>query len=105
MPDAASLFFTVFALTMFGVRLFAGRVHDRRGENAVIPWALLALAASLVLVAVADAVWVVIGAAVSGGIGHGGAVRGIRAVGIRRSTQDRHPMAASTHYLAPAAGI
>src|SRR5690625_337395 len=105
MPDAASLFFTVFALTMFGVRLFAGRVHDRRGENAVIPWALLAFAASLVLVAVADTMWVVIVAAVLGGIGQGGAVPSLQAVGISRSTPDRIPIATSTHYLALDAGI
>src|SRR5699024_9324377 len=103
MSDAASLFFIVFALAMLGVRLFAGRVHDRRGENAVIPWALLAFAASLVLVAVADTIWLVIVAAVLGGIGQGGAVPSLQAVGISRSTSI--PIATSTHYLALDAGI
>ena len=105
MTEAASLFFVVFALAMLGVRLFAGRVHDRRGENAVIPWALLAFAMALTLIAFADTIWLIIIAAVLGGIGQGGAVPSLQAVGISRTTPDRIPIATSTHYLALDAGI
>lgn len=105
MADAASLFFIVFALSMLGVRLFAGRIHDRRGENAVIPWALLAFALSLALVAVADSLWLIILAAILGGIGQGGAVPSLQAVGIARTTPERIPIATSTHYLSLDAGI
>lgn len=105
MTNAASLFFIIFALTMLGVRLFAGRIHDRRGENAVIPIALLAFALSLALLAVADSLWQVIVAAILGGIGQGGAVPSLQAVGISRTTHERVPIATSTHYLALDAGI
>lgn len=105
MSDAASLFFIVFALAMLGVRLFAGRIHDRRGENAVIPWALLAFALSLALVAVADSLWLIVLAAMLGGIGQGGAVPSLQAVGIGRTTPERIPIATSTHYLSLDAGI
>lgn len=105
MADAASIFFMVFALAMLGVRLFAGRLHDRRGENAVIPWALLSFALSLALIAVANNIWVVVLAAVLGGIGQGGAVPSLQAVGISRTTQERIPIATSTHYLSLDAGI
>lgn len=105
MADAASLFFVVFALAMLVVRLFAGRIHDRRGENAVIPLALLAFAASLVVIALADSLWMVMLAAVLGGIGQGGAVPSLQAVGISRTTHERVPIATSTHYLALDAGI
>ena len=105
MSDAASLFFIVFALAMLGVRLFAGRIHDRRGENAVIPWALLAFALSLALVAVADSLWLIVLAAMLGGIGQGGAVPSLQAVGIGRTTSERIPIATSTHYLSLDAGI
>jgi len=105
MSDAASLFFIVFALAMLGVRLFAGRIHDRRGENAVIPWALLAFALSLALVAVADSLWLIMLAAMLGGIGQGGAVPSLQAVGIGRTTSERIPIATSTHYLSLDAGI
>ena len=105
MTEATSLFFVIFALAMFGVRLFAGRVHDRRGENAVIPWALLSFALSLTLIAVADTTWVILLAAVLGGIGQGGAVPSLQSVGIGRTTPERIPIATSTHYLALDAGI
>src|SRR5699024_4451040 len=105
MTNAASLFFIIFALTMLGVRLFAGRIHDRRGENAVIPIALLAFALSLALLAVTDSLWQVIVAAILGGIGQGGAVPSLQAVGISRTTHERVPIATSTHYLALDAGI
>lgn len=105
MSDAASLFFIIFALAMLGVRLFAGKMHDRRGENAVIPWALLAFALSLALVAVADSVWLIMLAAVLGGIGQGGAVPSLQAVGIGRTLPERIPIATSTHYLSLDAGI
>lgn len=105
MTEATSLFFVIFALAMFGVRLFAGRVHDRRGENAVIPWALLSFALSLTLIAIADTTWVILLAAVLGGIGQGGAVPSLQSVGIGRTTPERIPIATSTHYLALDAGI
>lgn len=105
MAEAASLFFVVFALAMLAVRLFAGRIQDRRGENTVIPWALLAFALSLVLIAVANSIWLVVLAAVLGGIGQGGAVPSLQAVGIARTTPDRIPIATSTHYLALDSGI
>lgn len=105
MTNAASIFFMVFALAMLGVRLFAGRLHDRRGENAVIPLALLSFALSLALIAFADSLWTIILAGILGGIGQGGAVPSLQAVGISRTTHERVPIATSTHYMALDAGI
>lgn len=105
MADTASIFFVVFALAMVLVRLFAGRLQDRRGENAVIPLALLCFGASLVLIAVADSMWLFLLAAVLGGFGQGGAVPSLQSVGIGRTTHDRVPIATSTHYLSLDAGI
>lgn len=105
MPDAVSLFFLVFALAMLCVRLFAGRVHDRRGENAVIPATLLSFAAALALIAFADNVWHVIFAGILAGIGEGGVVPSLQSVGLSRTTDDRIPIATSTHYLALDGGI
>ena len=105
MADVASLFFLVWALAMLGVRLFAGRLHDRHGDNAVIPAALCSLALGLAVVAVADNAWHFVIAAILGGMGHGGVVPSLQAVGIRRTTTNRIPVATSTHYLALDSGI
>lgn len=41
LANAASVFFVAWALSMLAVRLFAGRAHDRYGDNAVIPTAMV----------------------------------------------------------------
>lgn len=105
LADAASMFFLVFALAMLSVRLFAGRVQDRYGENAVIPGALAAMALALLTIGLADSFWHIVIAAVLGGIGQGVAVPSLQAVGIHRTTPDRIPIATSTHYLALDTGI
>lgn len=105
LADAASLFFLVWAVSMLAVRLFAGRAHDRYGENAVIPAALAALGAGLVTLSVADNLWQFMVAAVLCGLGHGAAIPSLQAVGVSRTTRNRIPVATSTHYLALDTGI
>ena len=105
LADAASLFFLVWAATMLTVRLLAGRVHDRFGENAVIPAALVALAGGLLVLSVADSFWMFMVAAVLCGVGHGAAIPSLQSVGVQRTTRDRIPVATSTHYLAIDTGI
>ncbi len=105
MVSTASLFFILWAFGMLVVRLFAGRLHDRYGENAVLPAALLCLVVGLAIIAVADSLWHFILAAVLGGFGHGAALPSIQAVGISRTTTNRIPIATSTHYLALDSGL
>src|SRR5699024_9614483 len=105
MLNIASLFFLIWAFAMLVARLFAGRLHDHYGDNAVIPGALLSLTAGLVILALASADWHFIIAAVLGGFGHGAALPGIQTAGIKRTTSDRVPIATSTHYLALDSGL
>lgn len=105
LAQAASLFFLVWALSMLAVRLFVGRAHDRYGDNAVIPAALLSLAAGLIVLSVAESLWHFIIAAALGGFGHGSAIPSLQAVGISRTTSNQVPVATSTHYLALDCGI
>ncbi|WP_022870340.1 MFS transporter [Yaniella halotolerans] len=105
MVNIASLFFLIWALAMLIVRLFAGRLHDRYGDNAVIPGALISLTAGLVILALASADWHFIIAAILGGFGHGAALPGIQTAGIKRTTSHRVPIATSTHYLALDSGL
>src|SRR5699024_12134072 len=105
MVNIASLFCLIWAFAMLMVRLFAGRLHDRYGDNAVIPGALLSLVAGLVILAVASAPWHFIIAAFLGGFGHGAALPGLQTAGIKRTTADRVQIATSTHYLALDSGF
>lgn len=105
LASTASIFFFIWAFAMLVVRLFAGRLHDRYGENAVIPAALLSLALGLAIIGFADSLWHFVLAAVLGGFGHGAALPSLQAVGIQRTTEERIPIAISTHYLALDSGL
>jgi len=105
MASTASIFFVIWAIGMLTVRLFAGRIQDRHGENAVIPAALISLIIGLVIIAVADSLWHFMLAALLGGFGHGAVIPSLRAVGIKRTTPERVPIATSTHFLALDAGL
>src|SRR5699024_2136866 len=105
MANAASLFFFIFAIAMTAIRLLAGRLHDRRGDNSVIPAALIFLGLGLTTLALADRLWLILLAALLSGIGYGAVVPSLQAVGINRTTAPRIPIATSTHYLALDTGI
>lgn len=105
MVSTASLFFFLWAFAMLLVRLFAGKIHDRYGENAVIPAALVSLALGLAMLGMADSLWQFTVAAVLGGFGHGATLPSLQAVGIGRTTTARIPIATSTHYLALDSGL
>ncbi len=105
MASTASVFFFIWALGMLVVRLFAGRIQDRHGDNAVIPWALASLVVGLLIISVADSGWHFIVAAFLGGVGHGTVLPGLQAVGVKRTTPERLPIAISTHYLALDSGL
>lgn len=105
MANAASLFFFIFAIAMTAIRLLAGRLHDRRGDNSVIPAALMFMALGLTTLALANNLWLILLAALLSGIGYGAVVPSLQAVGINRTTIRRIPIATSTHYLALDTGI
>jgi len=105
LADVASLFFSVWALSTLIVRVIAGRLQDRYGENAVVPVALCLMATGVGVLAVGESFWSFMLAAVVGGIGHGAVAPSLQAVGIKRTTADRLPTATSTHYLGLDAGL
>ncbi len=105
LADTASLFFLTWAAAMLVIRLFAGRAHDRYGDNAVIPLALVSMASGLGLVAVASELWHFIVAGILGGLGHGVVVPSLQAISIRRTTAARIPVTTATYYLAIDIGV
>jgi MFS family permease len=64
-------FFTVYTGTAIVLRVLLGWVPDRTGPVLMVVPSLLAYAAGLVVLGIADAVWQVIAAAFLCGIGHG----------------------------------
>lgn len=104
-PELASIFFVIFALAMMGVRLFIGRLHDRKGDNAVIPATMLSFLLAMVILALTQQPWLVLLAAVFAGIGFGGLMPSMLVAAINRSDGTRTPVTTSTYYLLLDAGI
>src|SRR5699024_8111347 len=78
----------------------AGRLHDRRGDNSVIPAALMFMALGLTTLALANNLWLILLAALLSGLGYGAVLPSLQAVGINRTTIRRIPLATAPRDLA-----
>jgi MFS family permease len=97
--SAASMFFLVYAVAVLVSRLFVGRIHDRRGDNAIIYPALAVFAAGLGLLALEPAVWYIAAAGVLSGLGFGSLTPSIQAIAVTEAPEMRLGTATSTFYL------
>lgn len=95
----ASLFFAVYAGTVLVSRLFTGRLMDRRGANVVMLPAFLLFAAGLAAIAVAQALWVLLVAAVLVGLGYGQLLSAGQVICVTRVPRQQAGMGASTYFL------
>ncbi|WP_188037231.1 MFS transporter [Actinotalea sp. JY-7885] len=105
LESGASIFFLVYAVVLFGTRLVAGRVQDRRGDNVVVYTALAAFAVGLVLLGLAtsDAVLVVAGGFL--GMGFGTLMSAMQAIAVGRVPMRRVGVAVSTHFFMVDLGV
>ncbi|NMR20048.1 MFS transporter [Cellulomonas fimi] len=105
LQTGASLFFLVYAVVLFGARLVAGRIQDRRGDNVVVYVAITAFALGLAALALArtDALVVVAGALI--GLGYGTLMSSIQAVAVGRVPMQRVGAAISTHFFMVDLGV
>ena len=97
--NAAALFFGVFAGAVLVSRLTAGRIQDRRGDNAVIYPAMALFAAGLALLALGPAIGVIVTSAVLSGLGFGTLLPGTQAITVGLVPERRFGTALATYYL------
>lgn len=98
-PGSASAFFIVFAVVMLVSRLFVGRIQDRYGDDVVMYPIFVLFAAGLVLVAVAQAGWVIVLAAVPMGLGFGSLFPCVQAIAVNVTSLARVGLAISTFFI------
>lgn len=98
-------FFTIYAVTVFVVRLVAGRIQDRFGDNAVFYPALAVFAVGLVIIAIPPTLPVAIVGAVLSAIGFGSLMPGGQAAAISAAPPERVGVATSTFFIMADAGI
>ncbi|MDO4290435.1 MAG: MFS transporter [Eggerthellaceae bacterium] len=102
---AASIFFIVYAASMFVTRPFTGRAFDRRGAAFVMVPAFLVFAVGMVVLAFSTADWMVLVAALLLGYGVGTVQSSGLAVAVRRVDDTRLSLANSTFYMCLDVGV
>jgi MFS family permease len=103
--ESPGLFFTLMAVGLLTVRTKAGQLSDRFGRPAVVAPALVVVAASLGMVAVAQAPWAIYGAGLLFGLGFGAAQPALMAWVTDRAPPRDHGRALATFYTAWELGI
>lgn len=99
LTTAASYFFTAYAAAVFISRLFAGRIQDRKGDNAVMYPALILFALGFVVLAFSHTTLMILIAAILIGFGFGITMPSAQAITIKLSPPHRVGLATSTFFL------
>ena len=96
---AASVFFIVYALSMFLTRPFTGRAFDRRGPLLVMVPAFFSFTAGMVMLAFASNDWMILGSALLCGYGVGTVQSCGLAMAVKKAPDDRLSIANATFYM------
>ena len=96
---AASWFFLVYAFVVLGWRPMAGRLQDREGEGRLLVPSLALFTLAMLVVASAQAGWVLLLGAAVLGFGWGSITTGGQAAVVSRVPRDRTGAAVATHFF------
>lgn len=97
--EKIALFFTVQSVASAVPRLFAGKLSDKKGLAFVMYPAYIMAAAALLLLAVADNIWLILLAAVLYSFGEGIGRPALQATSLAKLGKERAGVATSTIYL------
>jgi MFS family permease len=97
--DTASFFFIVYAVVMFISRPQAGRLFDRKGENAVMLLGILIFVVGLIILSQAHEGYVLLLAAAFIGVGFGSVSPIGQAVSVKVTPLHRTGLAVSTFWM------
>jgi len=93
------MFFSVNALVLFLIRMVAGKLVDKKGLTIVITSSFFASAISMVLLAYASNLNMIVFAAILKAIGQGGGQVALQAECIKNVDAGKRGVAASTFYI------
>lgn len=99
MPGAASWFFILYAVTVLISRLFAGRIQDRRGDNAIMYPVLLVFAAGMAMLALEPTTLTIGIAALLTGLGFGALMPCAQTIAVMAVAPAEMGVATSTFFL------
>ncbi|MCD8317155.1 MAG: MFS transporter [Eggerthellaceae bacterium] len=96
---AASVFFIVYAISMFITRPFIGRAFDRRGPNVVMIPSFISVVLGMILVAISFNDWILLGSALLLGFGIGNIQSCGLAMAVRMTPDTRLNLANASFYI------
>ena len=99
LTEAASIFFSVYAVFLFVSRPFTGRLLDLKGDNIVIYPALILFSLSLLLLSLAHSGPVLLLAAPLVALGFGTVMSCGQAIAVKESPRHRVGLATSTFFI------
>lgn len=105
MAEAASWFFMVYAATVLMSRLFAGRIQDKYGDNAVMYPLLVVFALGMAALAVQPSNLSIMTAGALAGLGFGALMPCAQAIAVSVVPPARMGVATSTYFLMLDVGI
>lgn len=94
-----ALFFTVSAIVLFLIRIFIGRIADKKGITGIVNFSLLATIAAMVFLSKCVSLSMLLIAAALKAAGQGGGQVSLQAACMKKAGPDRSGVAASTFYI------
>jgi MFS family permease len=101
----AGAYFVAYAVTVLVSRPFAGRLQDRRGDNAVLYPSLLLFVVALLLLAAADSPFLVLASGTVLGVGYGAVLSAAQAAAVRSAPLTHVGLSTSTYFLCMDVGV
>ncbi|MFF0989649.1 MFS transporter [Kocuria nitroreducens] len=101
----AGAYFVAYAVTVLVSRPFAGRLQDRRGDNAVLYPSLLLFVVALLLLAAANSPFLVLASGTVLGVGYGAVLSAAQAAAVRSAPLTRVGLSTSTYFLCMDVGV
>lgn len=95
----AGLFFIAYAISMFVMRSFLGKLQDRRGDNIVVYFGLIFFVISFVVLSLSTANWHVVVAGVLAGLGYGTLMPAVQSIAVGVVDKSEFGTAFSTLFL------
>lgn len=94
-----SIYFTMYAVAVFLVRPFAGKLMDKKGLKYTVYPGMLLCAVSLFLLGISNSLWMILLSGILRALGQGAAQPSLQAGCINRVGRDRSGVATSTYFL------
>lgn len=97
--EGVSVYFTMYAIAVFLVRPFAGRIMDRFGLKYMVYPGMIVCALSLILLGFSSSLWMILATGLLRALGQGAAQPSLQAGCINRVGRERSGVATSTYFL------